>query len=45
MMYLIFDYWNAFLRKSWQESLSETGFLAVTAVFFAAVLILFVFLI
>ena len=45
MMYLIFDYWNAFLRKSWQESLNETGFLAVTAVFFAAVLILFVFLI
>lgn len=45
LMYLIFDYWNAFLRESWQKSLSETAFLAVTAVFFAAVIIIFVFLI
>ena len=45
MMYLIVDFWNAFLRKSWQESLSETAFLAVTVLFFAALIIIFVFLV
>jgi len=41
IIFLIFDYWNKFVRPAWQQTMNPTTFLIVTVLFFGAVFLIF----
>ena len=45
LLYGMMEYWSRFLRPAWQQALSSTAYLAMSVVFFAGVISLFMFLI
>ena len=42
--YVIYDLWYSFMRESWQNALEEWLFITVTALFFAAIILMAIFL-
>ena len=42
--YLIYDLWYQFMRNSWQEALEEWLFITLTVLFFAALILMGIFL-
>jgi len=42
--YIVYDLWYQFMRKSWQEALDEWLFITLTALFFAALILMCIFL-
>ena len=42
--YVIYDLWYSFMRESWQNSLDEWLFITLTALFFAAIILMAIFL-